>query len=87
MEDYFQVEEWVAQVDGDAIWVIQYTKHILRLMTQILRPLYGKFAVVYFEDTLICSQNKASHMDYLRQLFEVLRSSRLYINKKKCSFL
>ncbi|PKA65078.1 RNA-directed DNA polymerase like [Apostasia shenzhenica] len=45
----------------------------MRLMTQVLRPFIGIFAVVYFDDILIYSRTRVDHLDLLRQIFQVLR--------------
>ena len=50
----------------------------MRMMIHVLRPFIGKFLVVY---------SKEDHIDYLCQVFETLRSEKLYINLQKCSFL
>ncbi|PKA66488.1 ATP-dependent DNA helicase RecG [Apostasia shenzhenica] len=59
----------------------------MRLMTQVLRPFIGIFAVVYFDDILIYSWTREDHLDHLRQIFQVLRAKNLFANPKKCAFL
>ncbi|KAJ0972256.1 hypothetical protein J5N97_020215 [Dioscorea zingiberensis] len=58
----------------------------MRFMHQVLRPFMGKFVVVYFDDILIYSPSWSSHFDHLRAIFELLRTERLFVNRKKCSF-
>ena len=47
----------------------------------------GKFTIVYFDDILIYSRTKESHLNHLRQVCTVLRKESLYANLKKCEFL
>jgi len=58
----------------------------LRFMHQVLQPFMGKFVVVYFDDILIYSPTWTSHFEHLRAVFSTLRTERLFVNQKKCSF-
>ena len=57
----------------------------MRLMNQVLKPFFSKFVIVYFDDILIYSFNKAEHLRHLREVFTVLQANELYINQKKCN--
>ena len=59
----------------------------MRLMNQVFRPYIGKFVVVYFDDILIYSQEKDEHIEHLRVVLTTLRTAKLYVNLKKCSFV
>ncbi|KAK8942371.1 hypothetical protein KSP39_PZI009407 [Platanthera zijinensis] len=59
----------------------------MRVMTQILRPYMGKFLVVYFDDILIYSQERADHIHHIRLVLDTLRKEHLFVNLKKCDFL
>ena len=59
----------------------------IRFMNQVLKPFFGKFVVVYFDDILIYRKTKAAHCNHMRKVLAVLQVNELYINLKKCSFL
>ncbi|CAA7388523.1 unnamed protein product [Spirodela intermedia] len=44
-----------------------------RLMNEVLRPFIGKSIVVYFDDILVYSGTRDSHLQHLRQVFKALR--------------
>lgn len=52
----------------------------MRLMNQVFRSFIGKFVVIYFDDILVFSATQEQHLHHLRQVFEVLRTQRLYTN-------
>ena len=54
------------------------------LMNQVLKPFIWKFVVVYFEDILIYSPSKESHLQHLNEVMCVLKSETNYANMKKC---
>jgi hypothetical protein len=56
------------------------------LMNEVLRPYLRKFVLVFFDDILIYSTNKAEHMLHLEEILQTLQSHQLFANKKKCSF-
>ena len=59
----------------------------MRLMNQVLKPLIGKFFVVYFDNILIYRKSNEVHLSHLREVLTVLEKSKLYVNLKKCSFM
>ena len=56
----------------------------MHLMNEVLRPFVGKFVVVYSDDILVYSQDEASHVEHLTQVFQVLRQQTLNAKLKKC---
>jgi hypothetical protein len=58
----------------------------MRFMHQVLQPFMGKFVMVYFDDILIYSPTWTSHFEHLRAVLSTLRTERLFVNQKKCSF-
>jgi len=58
----------------------------ISLMSEVPKSLIGHFVVVYFDDILIYSRNEREHVDHLKQVFEVLRSQKLYPKIEKCEF-
>ncbi|XP_048228314.1 uncharacterized protein LOC125369579 [Ricinus communis] len=59
----------------------------MRLMNEVLRPFLNKFIVVYLDDILVYSKSESEHMLHLRDLFEKLRTHKLYGKMEKCTFM
>ena len=58
----------------------------MHLINHVLFAFIGKFMVVYFNDILIYINNLTKHHDHLRNVLNMLRSEKLYINLKKYTF-
>ena len=56
------------------------------VMNNVLRPVIGNFALVYLNDILIFSQNKAEHLEHLRTVLQSLRDNHLYAKMFMCIF-
>ena len=87
MKDGVQDSGRIVQVDGHALWTIQYTKHFHKIDESMLKPFLGKICVVNFDDILIYSSSEFEHLQYLRDVFTVLQANELYINLKMCGFM
>ena len=57
----------------------QYSK----LMDQVFRNLIGHTVVVYLDDIVIFSANNEDHLAHLRQVFNLLRQHRIFLNDAK----
>jgi len=55
-------------------------------MNNIFRAYLRKFVLVFFYDILIYSRGSEEHCQHIELVLEVLRSHKLFANKKKCSF-
>ncbi|GFW49903.1 retrovirus-related Pol polyprotein from transposon opus [Trichonephila clavipes] len=52
----------------------------------ILKPVIGRFVLVYMDDIIITSPSFKDHLDHLSQVFTLLRDAGLTLNKEKCHF-
>ncbi|GFY17885.1 hypothetical protein TNCV_3383781 [Trichonephila clavipes] len=52
----------------------------------ILKPIIGRFVMVYMDDVIITSPSFNEHTDHLNQVFTLLRDAELTLNKEKCHF-
>ena len=59
----------------------------MTLMDSVLRPYLGKFVIVFLDDILIYSASKEDNFKHLSQVFDLLRSHKLYGKQSKCEFL
>ena len=58
----------------------------MRLMNEVLRPVIGRFVVVYFDDILVYSRCEEEHATHLREVLRILAQEKLYGNLEKCHF-
>ncbi|GFY16733.1 retrovirus-related Pol polyprotein from transposon opus [Trichonephila clavipes] len=57
-----------------------------RAIDIILKPVIGRFVLVYMDDVIITSPSFKDHLDHLTQVFTLLRDAGLTLNKEKCHF-
>nr|XP_027123971.1 uncharacterized protein LOC113740625 [Coffea arabica] len=57
-----------------------------RLVNKLFKNQIGRNMEVYVDDMLVKSQTPEQFIDDLREIFDVLRSSRMRLNPKKCTF-
>jgi len=58
-----------------------------KLMTDVLKEMLWKEALVYLDDILIFSKTEREHMKRLEKVFSRIQTAGLRINLEKCSFL
>lgn len=56
------------------------------LMNEVLREFLRNFVLVFFDDILVYSPDKDTHLEHLRQVFATLRSHSLKVKESKCTF-
>lgn len=47
------------------------------LMNEVLKPYLRKFVLVFFDDILVLSKDKQSHLEQLNVVLELLKSHKL----------
>ncbi|GFW16704.1 retrovirus-related Pol polyprotein from transposon 297 [Trichonephila clavipes] len=52
----------------------------------LLKPVLGRFVMVYMDDVIIKSPSFHEHIDDLNQVFTLMRDAGLTLNKDKCHF-
>jgi len=60
--------------------------YFMYLMNLVFMPELDKFVVVFIDDILIYSKNKAEHEPPLRIVLQHLRDHQLYAKFSKCEF-
>ena len=62
----------------------QAPAYFQELMTGILKDF--NFAITYMDDIIIFSKIAEEHLDHIKQVFEKLRSTHLFMKLRKCHF-
>ncbi|GFY32816.1 retrovirus-related Pol polyprotein from transposon 297 [Trichonephila clavipes] len=57
-----------------------------KAIDEILKPILGRFVMVYMDDVIITSSSIHEHINHLNQVFTLLRDAGLTLNKEKCHF-
>ncbi|KAK1606824.1 hypothetical protein QYE76_030497 [Lolium multiflorum] len=58
----------------------------MNIMNKIFMPCLDKFVIVFIDDILIYSKDKAEHAEHLRIVLQTLREHQLYAKFSKCEF-
>ncbi|KAI3515986.1 hypothetical protein L1887_14893 [Cichorium endivia] len=58
----------------------------MRLMNEVLKIFLGRFVVVYLDDILVYIKSKEDQLLHVKQVFETLRTQKLYGKQEKCAF-
>lgn len=56
------------------------------LMNSIFKPYLRKFVLVFFDDILVYSKDRAAHLEHLHKVLETLRVHSLFAKLSKCTF-
>ena len=57
-----------------------------RCMNEVLRPVLGRFAMVYLDDICVYSRNEEEHREHLECVFKLLEGAGLTAKASKCTF-
>lgn len=58
----------------------------MTLMNTLFRKHLQKVMLIFMDDIFIYSKMTEKHKEHLRQVFDVMRSNKLYIKWNKCDF-
>ncbi|XP_016173137.1 uncharacterized protein LOC107615601 [Arachis ipaensis] len=59
---------------------------LAELKTQVFRPFFDKFVVVFINDILVYSKTVKEHEQHLRIVLQILKEQKLYAKLSKCEF-
>lgn len=55
-------------------------------MNKLFRHMIGKSVFIYMDDILVASRSAEEHKEHLREVLQILRDNKLYVNIDKCHF-
>ena len=58
----------------------------MKLINRVFRPFLDQFVILFIDDILVYSKNKAEHAMHLRLVLQTLREHQLYAKFLKCKF-
>jgi hypothetical protein len=58
----------------------------MRVMNDVLRPFLDDCVIVYLDDILIFSKSREEHVMHVKQVLDVLRKEKFFLNMSKCEF-
>ena len=57
-----------------------------KMMTRMFKPQLGKNIEIYIDNMVVKSKVESKHVNYLGNIFAILRKHKLRLNASKCSF-
>ena len=60
--------------------------HCMNVISDVLRPMLYKFAMVLLDDIIIYSKNIEEHLLHLAQVFAALEGAKFFAKRSKCEF-
>ena len=75
--------EWLVLLFG----LSNATSSFMRLMTQILKRLLGKYVMMHLDDVLIDMKGRIQHLKHFPCVFQMLQGNQLFINLGMCLLL
>ena len=56
------------------------------MMNDLFRDLQGVYVIVYLDDILIFSKDRAEHTEHVREVLQRLKENDLFCKPEKCEF-
>ena len=59
----------------------------IRVMDNVLRPLFDDYVIVYLYEILIFSKTREYHVLHVNRVLDILKKEKLFLKMSKCEFL
>ncbi|KGG50728.1 hypothetical protein DI09_596p10, partial [Mitosporidium daphniae] len=82
----FVVENNLYEFERMAFGLCNAPATFQRLMNYVLRDVLGSKALVYLDDVIIFSDTFESHLNDIREIFNLLKAANLKLKLNKCQF-
>ena len=86
MEDFLPHALWLLWMASHAIWSNQCPCCIPAVCNTVFANLLDVCVIVYLDDILIYSEDKASHREHVQEVLQCLCKHGLYAKPEKCEF-